>query len=116
MRYRVEYLHLATSARLTFTVETPGLEGMARSAGNAWLHASGLHLSDFAFLAVVALGEDGHAYTPEVDCDILSRLRESHLGEPAMSDGVLVGRDEECEGASGDSGDILAETGPVADG
>lgn len=116
MRYRVEYLHLATSARLIFTVETPGLEGMARSAGNTWLHMSGLHLSDFAFMAVVALGEDGHAYTPEVDCDILSRMRESHHGEPTVSDEMPVGRDEECEGTAGNRGDVLAENGPVEAG
>lgn len=110
MRYRVEYLHLATSARLTFTVETPGLEGMARSAGSAWLHASGLHLTDFAFLCVVALGEDHRAHTAEVDCDILSRVRDCYQREPVVHEGMPVGRDDECAGAAGGSGDVLPPT------
>lgn len=55
MRYRLEYLHLPTSARLCFTVETEGLEGAARGRGGDWLHESGLHPSDFAFLSVVRL-------------------------------------------------------------
>jgi hypothetical protein len=101
MRYRVEYLHLATSGRLTFTVETPGLDGMARSAGNAWLHKSGLHLSDFAFLSVVAIGEDGHAHTQQARCDILSIVPEQHPDGRALHDGVQVGRDDEHEGAAG---------------
>lgn len=88
MRYRVEYLHLATSGRLTFTVETPGLEGMARSAGNAWLHESGLHLNDFAFLSVVAIREDGHADTEVPRCDILSIVRGDDIGEPALYSGL----------------------------
>jgi hypothetical protein len=108
MRYRVEYLHLHTSARLTFTVATDGLDGMARGAGNAWLHASGLHLSDFAFLSVVALREDYRAHTAEVDCDILSRVRASHHGEPTVHEGMPVGRDDERAGASGGGESILA--------
>jgi hypothetical protein len=108
MRYRVEYLHLHTSARFTFTVATDGLDGMARSAGNAWLHASGLHLSDFAFLSVVALREDYRAHTAEVDCDILSRVRAIHHGEPTVHEGMPVGRDDERPGASGDSESVLA--------
>lgn len=107
MRYRVEYLHLVTSGRLTFTVETPGLDGMARSAGNAWLHESGLHLSDFAFLSVVAIREDGHAHTQQARCDILSIVRDANLGEPTVHAGLPVGRDDECEGAAGPRGDIL---------
>ena len=108
MRYRVEYLHLATSARLTFTVQTPGLEGMARSAGNAWLHAGGLHLTDFAFLGVVRLGEDHRAHPAEVDCDILSRVPNRHHGEPTVHEGVPVGRDAEREGAPGGGEGVLA--------
>jgi hypothetical protein len=88
MRYRVEYLHLATSGRLTFTVETAGLEGMARAAGNAWLHASGLHLSDFAFLCVVRFREDHHADTEVSRCDILSNVRGDDIGEPALYSGL----------------------------
>lgn len=109
MRHRVTYLHLATSGRLIFTVTTDGHESMARAAGNAWLHASGLHLTDFAFLSVVRLREDGHADTGEVDCDILSRVRDRHHGEPTVHAGMPVGRDEEREGTSGGSGDVLAE-------
>lgn len=109
MRHRVEYLHLATSGRLTFTVSVDGHEGMARAAGNAWLHTSGLHLTDFAFLSVVRLREDGRADTGEVDCDILSRVRDRHHGEPTVHAGMPVGRDEEREGTSGGSGDVLAE-------
>lgn len=106
-RYRLEYVHLITSARLRFTLETPGLEGMARGAGAGWLSQSGLHLSDFAFISVVRLGEDGHANTAEVDSDILSRVRNCHHGEPVVHEGMQVGRDDEREGTSGGSGDIL---------
>lgn len=55
-RYRLQYLHLATSAKLTFTLETDGLEGRARGAGSDWIVQSGLQPIDFAFLSVVNLG------------------------------------------------------------
>lgn len=55
MRYRLQYLHLATSAKVTFTVETPGLEGIARGKGRDWFSQGGLHPDDFVFLSVVAM-------------------------------------------------------------
>jgi hypothetical protein len=111
MRYRVEYLHLTTSGRLIFTVETPGLDGMARSAGNAWLHESGLHLSDFAFLSVVAIGGDGHAHPEAPCCDILSIVSEQYPDGRPVYLRVPVGCDDEHEGASGDRADVLAPRG-----
>jgi hypothetical protein len=115
MRYRVEYLHLTTSGRLTFTVETPGLDGMARSAGNAWLNASGLHLSDFAFLSVVALGEDGHAHTRQDRCDILSIVRDQHRGDGTLHEDLSVGRELQ-QGPAGDSPDLQGGEGPGQSG
>lgn len=71
MRYRLEYVHLATSGRLRFTVETEGLEGAARGRGSDWLHESGLHPTDFAFLSVVSLEPPAPAQliaAPECSC------------------------------------------------
>jgi hypothetical protein len=107
MRYRVEYLHLHTSARLTFTVETDGLDGMARGFGNAWLHRSGLHLSDFAFLSVVALRKDGHAHTAEAACDILSRVPEQYSDRGTLHVRMQVGRDDQHEGTPDPGPDVL---------
>lgn len=114
MRYRVEYLHLHLSARLIFTVETEGLAGMARSAGNAWLHKSGLHLSDFAFLSVVAIRGDGHADTEAHRCDILSIMREQHPNRGTLHVRVPVGRDDQHEGTAGDRADVLAPGGETS--
>lgn len=106
MRHRVEYLHLATSGRLIFTVSVDGHEGMARAAGNAWLHASGLHLTDFVFLSVVRLREDGRADTTEASCDILSRVRVQYPDRGTLLDGLQVGRDDQS-GRAPDSGESV---------